>query len=231
MKEVQKDLNEKMRAILIDWLVSVHIKFSLSPPTLFLTVNIIDRYLQRTSIPRQKLQLVGISSLLIASKMEEIYYPEILDLVTICDCSYGKKEIIEMEANVVSKLSFDFSYSSPLIFLEYYAKFEQFNEKMRLFCQYILELCLTEYHMLKFNGSLLAIASVYLVNTMWKNSICSEDLIRKTCFEGEQIKNVANDMFFMLKNQEKTRLKAVKTKYSGENYQRISKTKIESGFK
>jgi cyclin B len=41
----QKDINEKMWAILIDWLIEVHYKFKLNPDTLFITVNIIDRYL------------------------------------------------------------------------------------------------------------------------------------------------------------------------------------------
>jgi hypothetical protein len=43
--EKQNDINEKMRAILVDWLIEVHLKFKLLPETLFLTVNIIDRYL------------------------------------------------------------------------------------------------------------------------------------------------------------------------------------------
>jgi hypothetical protein len=43
----QNDINEKMRAILIDWLIEVHLKFKLLPETLFLTVNMIDRYLEK----------------------------------------------------------------------------------------------------------------------------------------------------------------------------------------
>jgi cyclin B len=43
----QTDINEKMRAILIDWLIEVHLKFKLLPETLFLTVNMIDRYLEK----------------------------------------------------------------------------------------------------------------------------------------------------------------------------------------
>lgn len=45
--KIQKDINEKMRSILIDWLVEVHLKFKLLPETLYLTVNIIDRYLSK----------------------------------------------------------------------------------------------------------------------------------------------------------------------------------------
>lgn len=41
----QRDINEKMRAILVDWLIEVHYKFKLNPETLFITISLIDRYL------------------------------------------------------------------------------------------------------------------------------------------------------------------------------------------
>ena len=44
-----------MRAILIDWLVDVHLKFKLANETLFLTVNLIDRFLEKNDINRSKL--------------------------------------------------------------------------------------------------------------------------------------------------------------------------------
>lgn len=44
----QIDINEKMRGILVDWIIEVHLRFKLLPETLFLTVNLIDRYLEKT---------------------------------------------------------------------------------------------------------------------------------------------------------------------------------------
>ena len=73
----QPYINERMRSILIDWLVEVHMKFKLFPETLYLTINIIDRYLAKAEVKRAKLQLVGVTALLIASKYEEIYPPEL----------------------------------------------------------------------------------------------------------------------------------------------------------
>ena len=73
----QPEINEKMRAILVDWLIDVHHKFELSPETLYLTVNIIDRFLSVKNVPRRELQLLGISATLMASKYEEIWAPEV----------------------------------------------------------------------------------------------------------------------------------------------------------
>lgn len=73
----QADINDKMRAILVDWLVEVHLKFKLTPETLFLTTNIIDRFLALHPVTRKHLQLVGVTAMLIASKYEEIWAPEV----------------------------------------------------------------------------------------------------------------------------------------------------------
>ena len=59
----------------MDWLVDVHFKFKLLPETLFITINLIDRYLQKIDTKKEKLQLVGVTSLFIACKYEEIYAP------------------------------------------------------------------------------------------------------------------------------------------------------------
>ena len=71
----QTEINSKMRKILIDWLIDVHLKYRLLPETLFIAINLIDRYAQRTTITRRKYQLVGVTCLMIAAKYEEIYPP------------------------------------------------------------------------------------------------------------------------------------------------------------
>ncbi len=118
----QEDVNEKMRSILIDWLVEVHHKFKLVPETLFLTINLIDRFLQLKQITRQKLQLVGVTAMLIASKYEEIYAPIVKDFVYITDNAYTKAEILEMERKMLSTLDFNIQIVSSWVFLQRYWK-------------------------------------------------------------------------------------------------------------
>ena len=89
----QTHINERMRAILVDWLIEVHLKFKLVPETLYLTITLIDRFLEREEVERSKLQLVGVACLLLASKHEEIYPPELRDLVYICDRAYTRQDV------------------------------------------------------------------------------------------------------------------------------------------
>lgn len=118
----QQDITNKMRAILVDWLVDVHQKFKLSPETLHLTVNIIDRFLAVTQVKRRKLQLVGVTAMLIASKYEEIYAPETADFVYISDKAYDRDEILHMEAVMLNVLKFEVTVPTSLAFLNRYVK-------------------------------------------------------------------------------------------------------------
>lgn len=101
--ENQTHINERMRSILVDWLVEVHLKFKLVPETLYLTINVIDRFLEKERVSRPRLQLVGVTSLLIASKYEEIFPPELRDLVYICDKAYTRQDVSFKADNFVDR--------------------------------------------------------------------------------------------------------------------------------
>lgn len=157
--EMQTDLNEHMRAILVDWLVEVHAKFKLRPETLYLTINVIDRFLERKLVIRQKLQLVGVAAMLIASKYEEIYAPEVRDFVYITDRAYTKEQILHMEACILNALQFRVSTPTSYVFLQRYVRVAQADRKTRYIAHYCLERCLQEFGALRFRPSLQAAAA------------------------------------------------------------------------
>lgn len=140
----QNDINEKMRGILVDWVIEVHFKFKLVPETLFLTVNLIDRYLEKVNIERTQLQLVSVASLLIASKYEDICPPVLKDYVFISDNAYEPEDILAMEQSILSTLEFDISGPSTYRFLERYAQIAEADEVMWNLSRYLIELTLIE---------------------------------------------------------------------------------------
>jgi G2/mitotic-specific cyclin-B, other len=162
MTTVQTDINEKMRAILVDWLIEVHYKFKLLPETLFLTINLIDRYLERADVQRTRLQLVGVTAMLIACKFEEIYAPEVRDFVYITDKAYTREEILQMEYSMLSTLDFNITSASSLRFLERFAKISNASTQQFFMARYLIELPLIEYRMLKHNPSIQAASALYL---------------------------------------------------------------------
>ncbi|XP_021906068.1 G2/mitotic-specific cyclin-1-like [Carica papaya] len=157
----QMDINERMRAILIDWLIEVHYKFDLMRETLFLTVNLIDRFLSQQAVVRKKLQLVGLVAMLLACKYEEVSVPVVEDLVLISDKAYTRNEVLEMEKLMLNTLQFNMSYPTPYVFIKRFLKAAQSNKKREMMSFFLIELALLEYEMLKFPPSLLAAAAVY----------------------------------------------------------------------
>ena len=162
----QTDINAKMRAILIDWLVEVHLKFKLMPETLYLTVNLIDRYLEKEQIMRNKLQLVGVTAMFIASKYEEIYAPECRDFVYISDKAYTRDEILRMEGQLLAKLNFQLTTPNAFVFVKRFAKVAGIATTPRstteLLANYLVELTLQDYKMLKYLPSTICASAIYL---------------------------------------------------------------------
>lgn len=82
-------------------IVQVHHKFELLPETLFLAINLIDRYLSQQHVMRKYLQLVGITGMLLACKYEEVCVPLLEDFVYIADRAYSKEDVLKMVTNAL----------------------------------------------------------------------------------------------------------------------------------
>lgn len=164
--EGQGDINGKMRAILIDWLVEVHMKYHLRPETLFLTVNIIDRYLSFKPVVRKKLQLLGVVAMLIAAKFEEIDPPRVHEFAYITDNTYSKREILSMEAQVLVTLGFQIAVPTAVHFLDRLQRANSCNGMHRSLAQYALELSLLDLRSLRYPPSVLVCASLLLSNAI-----------------------------------------------------------------
>ncbi|XP_031131152.1 G2/mitotic-specific cyclin-2-like [Ipomoea triloba] len=158
---LQPAINEEMRSILIDWLIEVHQKFALMDGTLYLTVNLVDRFLAVEPIRREKLQLVGVTAMLLACKYEEVYAPAVVDFVLISDNAYCRQEVLDMEIIMANTLQFNFSVPTPYVFMMRFLKAAEFDKELESLSFFLLELCLVEYQMLRFPPSELAAAAVF----------------------------------------------------------------------
>jgi hypothetical protein len=223
--KTQSDINDKMRAILIDWLIDVHLKFKLVPESLFLTINIIDRYISRKQILRSKLQLLGVAALLIACKYEEIYSPELRDFVYITDKAFSKSEIIEMEQDVLITLNFDITIPSILRFLEIFAIKFNLREKDLALARYLVEIFLIDFRINKYSSSLVATTATYIVLKLNRNEKINEIFLFSRKSE-PQLKECAKDILFLIQNIEGSVLQAVRKKFASNKYFEVSKMRF-----
>merc|ERR1712111_338375 len=122
----------------------------------------IDRFmaLEGRSIPRAKLQLVGVSAMFLISKIEEVYAPAISDFVYITDNAYTDSEIRKMELRIIRALDFDLCQPISLNFLRRYSKAGEVDVLQHSLAKYAPEICLHDIDMVSIAGSLQAAAAL-----------------------------------------------------------------------
>ena len=230
----QKEINGQMRSILIDWLIDVHYKFDLTDETLFMTVLIIDRYISYKPISKLRFQLLGITSLLLSCKYEEIMLPKIEDFIYITDNAYIKKDVIDMENDILDVLNFDLIFPSPIKFYEYLALNFDFDRKKFLMGKYLMESFMVDINWVKYRASVIACSCIYIVMKYYKMENYKEAYDRKYYnlneydvndikYQNElDIKDCAKDICVFVDNVNKSNYLSCKNKYSDENFEKVS---------
>lgn len=177
---LQTDINEKMRAIIVDWIIDVHFKFKLTPETLFLTVHLIDRYLSQRNLKRDHIQLIGVVSLLIACKYEEIFSPELRDFEYITDKAFTKEEFTQLEMDMLKLFDFEITVPSSFRFFEIMSTILKFSQIEFCFGRYLLEMFLIDYRYTKYSASQIACSVCFLVLNFKSEKLC-EKTHNNTC--------------------------------------------------
>ena len=216
----------------IHWIISVCERFELLPETLYLTINIFDRYLEKKTLLKKNLQLIASTCLLIASKYEEIYAPEIRDLVYISKGLFNKDNIINIEYDILKCLNFNLLTVSPYIFLVRFF-FISGNDNIKVFylASYILNICLTDISFCNQSSSLKACIVLYISRkiilennkNIWNNSLKIHTGYSEKDLK-ESIKECAKYIYNYTNNKYSKNYKKLPTyiKYSSEKYEEIS---------
>ena len=226
----QKEINSQMRSILIDWLIDVHFKFGFTDETIFMTVLTIDRYLSVKQITRNKLQLLGITALMIACKHEEIDVPKIDDFIYITDNAYVRDEVYKMENDVLSTLNFWLLYPSPIKFYEYLSLHFNFDKMKHMMGKYLMESFLLDTKINKYKPATISCACTYIVMKFFKMENYQEAYHKKFFLSDESkeitldynIKECAKDICLFVDNVNKTNYQACQKKYSKPEQEKVS---------
>lgn len=176
------NLSEKMFNILTNWIYDVCKKFKCSPQTIFLTSQLIRSYLLKTpTVKRSRLQLVGLSCLLISSKIEDIYPPEISECIYACDKAYTRMELLEMELDILKTINFETLVPTTIHFINIFLTDDKtFNKKMvALAIMYAFE---SNKHVdiLTYKPSMIAAAIYYLVKKKHGKMVSKQSFYKTT---------------------------------------------------
>ncbi|KAK4750500.1 hypothetical protein SAY87_003982 [Trapa incisa] len=230
MENIQKDISPNMRGILVDWLVEVAEEYKLLPETLYLSISYIDRFLSTKVLNRRKLQLLGVASMLVASKYEEITPPHAEDFCYITDNTYTKEEVLKMESDILDSLQFEMGNPTVKIFLRrFHVVVGQEgchtpDLKLEFLSYYLAELSLLDYNCIKFLPSLVAASVIYLTMFILNPNICPWNLALQqySGYTAKDLKECVQILHDLYMRRRGASLQAVREKYNQHKFKCVS---------
>ncbi|KAF7547322.1 hypothetical protein G7Z17_g7823 [Cylindrodendrum hubeiense] len=192
--DIQTEIQWSMRSVLMDWLVQVHNRFGLLPETLFLTVNYIDRFLSAKVVSIGKLQLVGATAILVASKYEEINCPSLQEIVYMVDNGYTADEVLKAERFMLSMLNFELGWPGPMSFLRRVSKADDYDLETRTLAKYFLELTIMDERFVASPPSFLAAGAHCLSRLILNKGDWSKAHVHYSGYSWSQLKSLVTMM-------------------------------------
>lgn len=215
-KYLNDNISWKMRSLLVDWIIDIHEKLCLCHDTLFFAVNLIDRFLAVRSIPGSKLQLVGISALMIACKYEEVVCPALQTFVLLTEKTSTDEDIRKAEKYMLHSLNYDLQYVSPLNFLRKCSKANNYEISSRTVGKYLLELMVLYEEFAIFKGSVRAATAMYLARKITSQDQCKNLFAMYSGHSKEEIKDCFNILVHVV--SEKIPFENIQNKYNSPKF-------------
>ncbi|CAN6304337.1 unnamed protein product [Urochloa humidicola] len=227
---VQVDVTPNMRSILVDWLVEVAEEYKLVSDTLYLTVSYIDRFLSDKALNRQRLQLLGVSAMLIASKYEEISPPNVEDFCYITDNTYTKQEVVKMESDILNVLKFEMGNPTTKTFLRMFIRSAQEDNKknpslpLEFLASYLAELSLLDYGLIRFLPSLIAASVVFVARLTLDPHThpWSKKMQTLTGYKPSELKDCVTAIHELQLNRKCSSMVAIRDKYKQHRFKGVS---------
>ena len=162
--DLQPEIEYFMRGYLLDFLVEAHGAFKLLPETLFLAVNLLDRYCSKRVVYSRHYQLVGCASLLLAAKYgdKKDRVPLLKELEVMCQSTYTADMIRQMEWHVLQTVNWQIGHSTIDHFIQIQLVNIEYDEQLEHMTLFLSELALYCRDFISVRSSVMATAALTL---------------------------------------------------------------------
>jgi len=205
----------------IDWMIEVLSSFNCTPNTFFVSIDIMDTYLTCSTrcLETKDIHLIGVTAMLLASKMEEIIPFKVSTVVD--KMTHGKmqaKDVVKCEESILKTLDFELlSTPSLFVFIEAlivklnFHTTPHFRDIMKV-VTYIAKMMMHDYGLLiKYPLKYLACSCLYIcfkiieqINRDFKTKAYVEKMKTALCLNEQIFYNASETMLNLAKNFEKT---------------------------
>jgi transcription initiation factor TFIIIB Brf1 subunit/transcription initiation factor TFIIB len=227
---MQTSVTPSSRAILVDWMVTLHSAWHLRAETMYAAVQLVDRYLSRHIVDRARLQLVAVAALMISCKLEEQNPPGIADFVAACRDAFTDRDILRAELLICRRLGWRLRSVTTRTFLARFldAGGARCADSQANLTKFYCELALMEARFIRYPPSLLCAAAVYAARrqlgllqggVMW-----TPTLERFTGYSEADVTEPAREMLWAHRDSADLKVSGVVSKYSRSSYGCVATT-------
>ena len=227
-----QELTPEIRLVSINWLIMIHHKvFKFKEKTLFLCVQIIDRFLSKKMLNLESTELLILCSLILSSKHEEMDYVNMTESLQLSNSKFSKEQIINMEYEILNELDFEIIIPNMNDYYNIYAIILNLSHIEINKGLYLLNVVLIDYYMLEYPNYILALAVIKIIikKSVKKLIEIVKDLIIKNNklyldinLDQQKIDKICDKIKLLYKKFIKTKYRSIQEKFSDEMYNSVS---------
>jgi hypothetical protein len=222
----QSDISMRDRGLLVDALDRFHYKLGLTTNTLYRFIGILDRYLSVAPVPKQKLRVIGCASLLIASKIEDIFPAQSGDLIQLAERGFTQSELFATEIQVINAIRFDTTFATPLFFLTHFMRIHDQTKESLLLGRYILEICQTHERFFGIAPSMVAAVATMVTRILNGQEKWPRELAGYTMYSSDDLDPLAAILRTILLEADQDESRFIRRKYSSEPFHNVAQIKL-----
>lgn len=197
----EKFANEEKRKKIIQELLFYNFRWRLNPDSVYLAVNIMDRYTSKIKIKKDEYELIALASFMIGSKYEDIYSPNAKTLSYIFSFKYNPEEILEKEKHILNTLNYSLLYQSSFKFLHLLYYGSGINDiKVYYLSQLFLDLSLTDLNILKYSQRKRAAAAFIFAKKIFGIHTSNFKIIYLFSVNENDLKKIIKEIFLILRD-------------------------------
>ena len=223
----QSEFSMSDRHIIVDQICRIHYKLGLTTNTFYRFIGILDQFLTAVNIHKEQLVLYSCASFLMASKMEDIYPAQSLDLVQLTKNAFTQEELLGAEITVANAIKFNTTFGTGLFFLTLFLRIEDEEEQdFHYFARFILELCQTSDFFYGKPFSYMAAAAINVTRFVWKQQRWTKKLEDYTAYTNEELKPAFDMIRQLINNPDRKESRFILRKYSCDLYHGVALIKF-----
>ena len=234
----QNEISNYDRGIVMDNMSHIHYRLGLSTNGLYVAYGMLERYLAKHQLPRNKLKVYACAAIFIGSKIEDYLPPKVRDVIKLADhCwdaserTFTARELFAAEIDLINGINFETTFATPLFFLTQLMRISGQTQETLLLARYILEIIQTDERFIGMRYSKEAAVAVMVCRILCGQPAWTKQLAGYTSYSEEQLMEPAHWVRDMLMESDRPQSRFMKRKYGSDLFKNVAHIKIPSSFK